>query len=129
MTNYFSNIFHNISNLIMDCYDAHKNKWVDIILCDSHPHIGDVVYTKMNTVLDIGIIKSLNPLQIYARSTKYDRCGIPSQFGGVLYCTWYNSKINLSLSEWIKISKDSDVKTVCSGLNIPYYSYKRRLYD
>lgn len=46
MTNYFSNIFHNISNLIMDCYDAHKNKWVDIILSDSHPHIGDVVYTK-----------------------------------------------------------------------------------
>lgn len=30
MTNYFSNIFHNISNLIMDCYDAHKNKYVGI---------------------------------------------------------------------------------------------------
>lgn len=26
------------------------------------------------------------------------------------------SKINLSLSEWIKISKDSDVKTVCTDL-------------
>lgn len=115
-----------IRAFVFSLFDNHKNKWIDLSLANSCPQVGDVIYTKSSVILDIGIIKSLNPFQVYSRSTKYDRLGIPSEYGGVLYCTWYNSKINLSLSEWIKISKDVGAETVCKRLSIPYYTYSNK---
>lgn len=84
--------------------------------------IGEVVFTKSDvTVLDIGIIKRINPLEIYARSTSLDRFGIPCQYGGVEYCRWYGTGIVVSLDMWRNITKDASAEEVCKRMNIPYW--------
>ena len=84
--------------------------------------IGEVVFTKSDvTVLDIGIIKRINPLEIYARSTSLDRFGIPCQYGGVEYCRWYGTVIVVSLDMWRNITKDASAEEVCKRMNIPYW--------
>lgn len=84
--------------------------------------IGEVVFTKSNVaVLDIGIIKRLNPLEIYTRSTSLDRFGIPCQYGGVEYCRWYGTGIVISLDMWRNITKDASAEDVCKRLNIRYW--------
>ena len=47
---------------------------------DGNLQVGDVIYTKANTVLDIGIVKSVSPLEVYSRCTRYDY-GYPSLYG------------------------------------------------
>lgn len=84
--------------------------------------IGEVVFTKSDvTVLDIGIIKRINPLEIYARSTSLDRFGIPCQYGGVEYCRWYGTGIVVSLDMWRNITKDASAEEVCKRMNIQYW--------
>ena len=84
--------------------------------------IGEVVFTKSDvTVLDIGIIKRINPLEIYARSTSLDRFGIPCQYGGGEYCRWYGTGIVVSLDMWRNITKDASAEEVCKRMNIPYW--------
>ena len=74
--------------------------------------IGEVVFTKSDvTVLDIGIVKRLNPLEIYTRSTSLDYFGIPCQYGGVEYCRWYGTGIVVSID---KISRRMLVTSVVS---------------
>ena len=84
--------------------------------------IGEVVFTKSDvTVLDIGIVKRLNPLEIYARSTSLDRFGIPCQYGGVEYCRWYGTGIVIPVEEWRLLTKDVCTEEVCKRLNIKYW--------
>ena len=84
--------------------------------------IGEVVFTKSDvTVLDIGIVKRLNPLEIYTRSTSLDRFGIPCQYGGAEYCRWYGTGIVVSIDMWKNITKDASAEDVCKRLNIKYW--------
>ena len=72
-------------------------------------------------VLDIGIVKRLNPLEIYARSTSLDRFGIPCQYGGAEYCRWYGTGIVIPVERWRLLTKDVSTEKVCRRLNIPYW--------
>lgn len=86
---------------------------------DGSLQIGDIVYTKANTVLDIGMVKSVNPLEVYSRCTRYDY-GYPSFYGAPEICRWYNSGVNVSLIRWREISYDAGTDDVCRAIGIPY---------
>lgn len=90
--------------------------------------IGEVVFTKSETaVLDIGIVKRLNPLEIYARSTRFDYTRFnnyadePNQYGGVEFCRWYGTGIVIPLEKWKLLSKDVSTEEVCRRLGIQYW--------
>lgn len=101
-----------------------KKKIVDIPI-EKNLNVGDIVYTKScmcsgnegvkpelsSVVLDVGLIKNVDPLEIYARATKYDayNLGTPGLYGCVECCNWYNSGINVSLEEWKKFLKMSEL--------------------
>ena len=86
---------------------------------DGSLQVGDIVYTKANTVLDIGMVKSVNPLEVYSRCTRYDY-GYPSFYGAPEICRWYNSGVNVSLIRWREISYDAGTDDVCRAIGIPY---------
>ena len=65
---------------------------------DGNLQVGDVIYTKANTVLDIGIVKSVSPLEVYSRCTRYDYGYCPSLYGAPELCRWYNSGTNVSFT-------------------------------
>lgn len=88
---------------------------------DNNIKVGDVVFTKSHVVLDIGLVKSVNPLRIYSRRTSFDLCGEPSEFGGVEYCQWYNSGVNISMRKWTIVSLDVGAEDVCKRLGISYF--------
>ena len=88
---------------------------------DNTVKVGDVVFTKSHVVLDIGLVKSVNPLRIYSRRTSFDLCGEPSEFGGVEYCRWYNSGVNISMRKWTIVSLDVGAEDVCKRLGISYF--------
>ena len=105
-----------------DCLFRERREAAPSLLNRTTAKIGEVVFTKSNVaVLDIGIIKRLNPLEIYARSTNLDRFGIPCQYGGVEYCRWYGTGIVVSLDMWRNITKDASAEEVCKRMNIPYW--------
>lgn len=81
--------------------------------------IGDIIYTKANAVLDIGIVKSVNPLEVYSRCTRYDY-GYPGLYGAPELCRWYNSGVNVSFVRWKEISYDAGTDDVCRAMGIPY---------
>lgn len=95
-------------------------------------NVGDIVYTKSlaggetaarsSVVLDIGLVKNIDPLEIYARATKYDtyNLGTPSLYGYVEPCNWYNSGVNVSLEEWEEISKDVGADDICERIGLAY---------
>lgn len=87
---------------------------------DGKLKVGDIVFTKSHVVLDIGFVKSTSPLRIYSRITKYDFCGVPGEFGGIKYCNWYYSGVNMSLNEWKEISLDASAEEVCKKIGISY---------
>lgn len=89
---------------------------------DGNLNVGDIVYTKSSVVLDVGLIKNVDPLEIYARATKYDayNLGTPGLYGCVECCNWYNSGINVSLEEWKKISKDVGADDICERIGLAY---------
>lgn len=104
------------------CLFRDRREAVPSLLNRNAAKIGEVVFTKSDvTVLDIGIIKRINPLEIYARSTSLDRFGIPCQYGGVEYCRWYGTGIVVSLDMWRNITKDASAEEVCKRMNIPYW--------
>ena len=86
---------------------------------DGNLKVGDIVYTKANAVLDIGIVKSVSPLEVYSRCTRYDS-GYPSLYGAPELCHWYNSGVNVSFVRWRKISYDAGTDDVCRAIGIPY---------
>lgn len=86
---------------------------------DGSLKVGDIVYTKANAVLDIGIVKSVSPLEVYSRCTRYDY-GYPSLYGAPELCHWYNSGVNVSFTRWREISYDAGTDDVCRAIGIPY---------
>ena len=86
---------------------------------DGNLKVGDIVYTKANAVLDIGIVKSVSPLEVYSRCTRYDS-GYPSLYGAPELCRWYNSGVNVSFIRWKEISYDAGTDDVCRAIGIPY---------
>lgn len=86
---------------------------------DGSLQVGDIVYTKANAVLDIGMVKSVNPLEVYSRCTRYDY-GYPSLYGAPELCRWYNSGVNVSFIRWKEISYDAGTDDVCRAIGIPY---------
>ena len=86
---------------------------------DGNLQIGDIIYTKANAVLDIGIVKSVNPLEVYSRCTRYDS-GYPSLYGAPELCHWYNSGVNVSFVRWKEISYDAGTDDVCRAIGVPY---------
>ena len=112
-----------------------KKKIVDIPI-EKNLNVGDIVYTKScmcsgnegvkpelsSVVLYVGLIKNVDPLEIYARATKYDayNLGTPGLYGCVECCNWYNSGINVSLEEWKKISKDVGADDICERIGLAY---------
>ena len=87
---------------------------------DGSLKVGDIVFTKSHVVLDIGFVKSTSPLRIYSRSTKYDFCGVPGEFGLTKHCNWYYSGVNISLDKWKEISLDASAEEVCKKIGISY---------
>ena len=87
---------------------------------DGNLQVGDVIYTKANTVLDIGIVKSVSPLEVYSRCTRYDYGYYPSLYGAPELCRWYNSGVNVSFVRWKEISYDAGTDDVCRAIGIPY---------
>lgn len=105
-----------------DCLFRDRREAVPSLLNRNTAKIGEVVFTKSNVaVLDIGIVKRLNPLEIYARSTSLDRFGIPCQYGGAEYCRWYGTGIVIPVERWRLLTKDVSTEEVCRRLNIPYW--------
>lgn len=86
---------------------------------DGNLKVGDIVYTKANAVLDIGMVKSVSPLEVYSRCTRYDY-GYPSLYGAPELCRWYNSGANVSFTRWKEISYDAGTDDVCRAIGIPY---------
>lgn len=86
---------------------------------DGSLQVGDIVYTKANAVLDIGMVKSVNPLEVYSRCTRYDY-SYPSLYGAPELCHWYNSGVNVSFVRWKEISYDAGTDDVCRAIGIPY---------
>ena len=86
---------------------------------DGNLQVGDVIYTKANTVLDIGMVKSVRPLEVYSRCTRYDY-GYPSLYGAPELCRWYNSGVNVSFVRWKEISYDASTDDVCRAIGIAY---------
>lgn len=87
---------------------------------DGNLKVGDIVFTKSHVILDIGFVISTFPLRIYSRSTKYDFCGVPGEFGLTRRCDWYYSGVNMSLDKWRKISLDASAEEVCKKIGISY---------
>lgn len=90
---------------------------------DGSLQVGDIVYTKANAVLDIGMVKSVRPLEVYSRCTRYDSCTCgeyPSLYGAPELCRWYNSGVNVSFTRWREISYDAGTDDVCRAIGIPY---------
>lgn len=84
--------------------------------------IGEVVFTKSQTaMLDVGIVKRLDPLEIYARSTSFDHFGEPGQYGGVEFCRWHGTGIIIPLERWKLLTKDVSTEEVCRRLSIQYW--------
>lgn len=105
-----------------DCLFRERREAAPSLLNRTTAKIGEVVFTKSNVaVLDIGIVKRLNPLEIYARSTSLDRFGIPCQYGGAEYCRWYGTGIVIPVERWRLLTKDVSTEEVCRRLNIPYW--------
>lgn len=105
-----------------DCLFRDRREIAPSLLNRNTAKIGEVVFTKSDvSVLDIGIVKRLNPLEIYTRSTSLDRFGIPCQYGGAEYCRWYWTGIVVTLDMWRNITKDASAEDVCRRLNIPYW--------
>lgn len=105
-----------------DCLFRERREAAPSLLNRTTAKIGEVVFTKSNVaVLDIGIVKRLNPLEIYARSTSLDRFGIPCQYGGAEYCRWYGTGIVIHVERWRLLTKDVSTEEVCRRLNIPYW--------
>ena len=105
-----------------DCLFRGRREAVPSLLNRNTAKIGEVVFTKSDvTVLDIGIVKRLNPLEIYTRSTSLDRFGIPYQYGGAEYCRWYVTGIVIPIERWRLLTKDVSTEEVCRRLNIRYW--------
>lgn len=105
-----------------DCLFRDRREAAPSLLNRNTAKIGEVVFTKSNAaVLDIGIIKRLNPLEIYARSTSLDYFGIPCQYGGAEYCRWYGTDIVIPVERWRLMTKDVSTEEVCRRLNIKYW--------
>ena len=98
-----------------------KMEFTDIPISDG-VNVGDVVYTKGKAVLDIGIVKNVHPLEVYSRYAKHDICSMdmPSQYGKVERCYWYNSGVNVSMQQWKRILTDAGTEEVCRRIGIPY---------
>ena len=86
---------------------------------DGSMQVGDIIYTKANAVLDIGMVKSVRPLEVYSRCTRYDY-GYPSLYGAPELCRWYNSGVNVSFVRWKELSYDAGTDDVCRAIGIPY---------
>lgn len=82
--------------------------------------IGEVVYTKSNAcVLDIGLVKSVAPFEVYARCSKYsnkiDRC-----YGSVKECDWNGTGTQMTFEEWRDLTIDGKgTEEICNILGIP----------
>lgn len=85
-------------------------------------HIGEVVYTKSNVcVLDIGLVERLNPLRVYARSSKYNIDG-KAYYGNPSGSNWYGTRIYKTYNEWRDLTIDGKgTNEICNILGIPYY--------
>lgn len=68
--------------------------------------VGSVVITQH--AWDIGLVANVTdglPSEIFARYTRYDKCGVCGKYGGVSTIRWYDTGIKMSLPEWIELSK------------------------
>ena len=87
---------------------------------------GNVVYTASNVcVLDIGWVKSVDPLVIFARANSYNNENEIVEYGCPEKCHWYNTGIKLSEKQWKKLSKDVSTEEICNLLKIKYYQRGR----
>lgn len=93
---------------------------MDTIVINKKLKVGDVVILKSHLVLDVCLVKSTSPLQIYSRSTKYDFYEKPREFKGIEHYNLYYSGINMSFTEWKRVSLDANAEEVCKKLGISY---------
>lgn len=94
-------------------------------------HVNEVVYTKSSVcVLDIGLVESVNPLSIYARSNKLDVDGnYKRYYGNPSGSNWHGTGIYKTYDEWKDLTIDWTVEwedskgteEICNILGIPYW--------
>lgn len=87
-------------------------------------HVGEIIYTKSKQpdayILDIGLVKSLEPFTVYARSSRFNEDGV-SYYGNPGFSTWHGTGVYKTYDEWEKLTIDAKgTKNICDILNIPY---------
>ena len=77
--------------------------------------VGEIVFVRSNGVVsDIGIIKCLNPLKVWSRSTMW--------VGAAENSRWYRTGVVVSFERWRFITEDfASTEDVCKKLNIAYH--------
>lgn len=77
--------------------------------------VGEIVFVQSNGVVsDIGIIKCLNPLKVWSRSTMW--------VGAAENSRWYRTGVVVSSERWRFITEDfASTEDVCKKLNIAYH--------
>lgn len=91
--------------------------------------ICEIIYTKSSKcILDIGLVKSINPFEVYARCSIYNKDGI-SYYGYPEGCKWYGTGIYKTYNEWESLTMDQNktrsIEEICTILGILYWQNGR----
>ena len=86
-------------------------------------NVGEIVYTKSSKViLDIGLVESVKPLKIIAKSSTYSVW--PRYYGAPEECHWHSTGFFITVDNWKKISNDTSTEEICRKIDVPYYQEK-----
>lgn len=90
--------------------------------------IGEVVYTNSNVcVLDVGLVKSVTPFEVYARCSKYNK-QIDCCYGYAQKDGWNGTGIQMTFEEWRHLTIDGKgTEEICNILGIPFWMNRRYL--